>query len=127
MALRVAMQLPGTEAVKKAVEAGLGIAFVSQYAVERERALGALKVVPVDGLKLIRSIDLVYRKNKIFSPVAQRFREVAHAYAREHLTLPGAVRGGAKGVSRTARAGTMVLARQQASLPRGVPRPAKSS
>ncbi len=31
--LRIVMQLPGTEAVKKAVEANLGIAFVSRYSV----------------------------------------------------------------------------------------------
>jgi DNA-binding transcriptional LysR family regulator len=89
--LRVTMQLPGTEAVKKAVEAGLGMAFVSQYAVERERALGVLTVLPVEGVKLVRHMELVYRKNKIFSPVARRFREVAHEYAREHLAMPGAI------------------------------------
>lgn len=104
---RVAMQLPGTEAVKKAVEAGLGIAFVSEYAVERESSLGVLRVVPVQGLALVRSMELVYRKNKIFSPVAERFRELAHAYGREvragrqaapaHLAEASARRGEAAG------------------------------
>ena len=38
--LRVTMQLPGTEAVKKAVEANLAVAMVSRYSVPRELALG---------------------------------------------------------------------------------------
>ena len=83
--LRVVMQLPGTEAVKKAVEANLGIAFVSQYAVERECALGDLKIVAIERFELTRHMELIYRKQKYFSPVAQRFREFVHSYAQEHL------------------------------------------
>jgi DNA-binding transcriptional LysR family regulator len=53
--LRVAMQLHGTEAVKKAVEANLGIGFVSRFAVEREHALGDL---PVDWRERTKLTDL---------------------------------------------------------------------
>jgi len=84
--LRVAMQLPGTEAVKKAVEANLGMAFVSQFAVERECSLGDLKIIPIGRFELTRHMELIYRKQKYFSPVAQRFREFVHSYAQEHLT-----------------------------------------
>lgn len=83
--LRVAMQLPGTEAVKKAVEANLGFAVVSKYAVEQESTLKTLRIVPLKGLRLARQMELVYRKQKYFSPVAQRFREFVHTYARQHL------------------------------------------
>ena len=82
---QVVMQLFGTEAVKKAVEANLGVGFVSGYAVERESILGELKVVKLKGLKLTRSMELIYRKQKYFSPVAQRFREFVHAYAEKYL------------------------------------------
>ena len=82
---QVVMQLFGTEAVKKAVEANLGVGFVSGYAVERECILGELKVVKLKGLKLTRSMELIYRKQKYFSPVAQRFREFVHAYAEKYL------------------------------------------
>jgi len=84
--LRVAMQLPGTEAVKKAVEANLGMAFVSQFAVERECSLGDLKIIPIGRFEPTRHMELIYRKQKYFSPVAQRFREFAHSYAQKHLT-----------------------------------------
>ncbi len=83
--LRIAMELPGTEAVKKGVEANLGIAFVSRFAVERECALGDLKIVRIDRAKITRYMELIYRKQKYFSPVAQRFREFAHSYAEKHL------------------------------------------
>jgi DNA-binding transcriptional LysR family regulator len=88
--LRVTMQLQGTEAVKKAVEANLGIAFVSQYAVERECSLGDLRVVPLERFELTRYMELIYRKQKYFSPVAQRFREFVHSYAQQHLSPPQA-------------------------------------
>jgi DNA-binding transcriptional LysR family regulator len=81
----VVMQLMGTEAVKRAVAANLGIGFVSQYAVEREGAPAELKVVSVEGFELERDMELIYRKQKYFSPVAERFREFVHAYARGHL------------------------------------------
>jgi DNA-binding transcriptional LysR family regulator len=81
------MQLPGTEAVKKSVEANLGIGFVSQYAVERECSSGDLKVVPVERFELTRHMELIYRKQKYFSPVAQRFREFVHSYAQDHLRV----------------------------------------
>ncbi|OGQ82136.1 MAG: hypothetical protein A3F90_09845 [Deltaproteobacteria bacterium RIFCSPLOWO2_12_FULL_60_19] len=83
----VVMQLMGTEAVKRAVAANLGIAYVSQYAVEREGAPAELKTISVTGFDLERDMELIYRKQKYFSPVAERFRQFVHAYAREHLPI----------------------------------------
>ncbi len=83
----VVMQLMGTEAVKRAVAANLGIGFVSQYAVEGKGPLDELKVISVDDFELRRDMELIYRKNKYFSPVAERFRKFVHAYAREHLPI----------------------------------------
>lgn len=85
VALRVAMQLPGTEGVKKAVEANLGVGVVSRYAVERECVLGALHIVPVQGWHLTRPIELVFLKQKYFSPLGERFRDFARSYGKQHL------------------------------------------
>jgi hypothetical protein len=30
-------------------------------------------------------MEVIYRRQKYFSPVAQRFRQYVHTYAREHL------------------------------------------
>jgi DNA-binding transcriptional LysR family regulator len=81
--LRVVMELPGTEAVKKAVEANVGFAFVSGYSVEQLPE--SLLVLGWKGAELTRHMEIIYRKQKYFSPVAQRFRDFVHAYASEHL------------------------------------------
>jgi DNA-binding transcriptional LysR family regulator len=83
--LRIAMQLPGTEGVKKAVEANLGVAVVSRFSVERECALGILRLIPVEGCRLTRPMQLVFRKQKYFSPAGRRFLEFAKSYGRQHL------------------------------------------
>jgi DNA-binding transcriptional LysR family regulator len=95
--LRIAMQLPGTEGVKRAVEAGLGVGMVSGYAVEAECATGVLRRVPIEGWTVVRTMNLVYRSQKYFSPVGERFREFARAFGAEHLLpLPaGRVEGDA--------------------------------
>jgi DNA-binding transcriptional LysR family regulator len=85
VALRITMQLPGTEGVKRAVEAGLGIGMVSGYAVEAECRTGVLRRVPIGGWRLTRPMNLVYRAQKYFSPVGARFREFARSYGAEHL------------------------------------------
>jgi DNA-binding transcriptional LysR family regulator len=88
--LRVTMQLPGTEAVKKAVESNLAVAMVSRYSVPRELALGVLARVPIDGLVLDRPIHILHRKGKHLSPLARRFLSFAQEYIAEerHLTPP---------------------------------------
>ena len=52
--LRVGMTADSTEGMLSAVEAGLGIGFVSRWAVRNQLALGTLRVVRVKGLKLAR-------------------------------------------------------------------------
>jgi DNA-binding transcriptional LysR family regulator len=81
--LRIAMQLPGTEGVKKAVEARLGIGMVSEYAVETECLAGVLQRVPLEGFRLTRPMNLVYRSQKYFSPVGARFRDFAKSYGSD--------------------------------------------
>ena len=83
--LVISMQLPGTEGVKRAVEGGLGIGIVSRYAVENEILAGVLRRVPIEGWQLRRSMSLVYRAQKYFSPVGVRFREFARSYGAQHL------------------------------------------
>ncbi len=58
--LRVVMELDSTEAVKSAVRAGLGVGFVSEWALSRELALGMLKEIPVRTLDIHRDFLFVY-------------------------------------------------------------------
>jgi DNA-binding transcriptional LysR family regulator len=77
----VAMQLASTEAVKKGVEANMGVAMVSRYAVERELKLGELVRVPIEGLEIERPIHALHRKDKRLTPLAARFLAFAVEYA----------------------------------------------
>ena len=53
------IELDSTEAIKSAVEAGLGVGFVSRYAIEKEIELQAVKVVGVQGLRVSRPYYVV--------------------------------------------------------------------
>ncbi len=58
--LSVSMELDSTEGLLSAVEAGLGVAFVSRWAVRNQLALGTLKLAHVRKLKLSRRFSLAY-------------------------------------------------------------------
>ena len=58
--LRIQMELDSTEGLLSAVEAGLGVTFVSRWAVRNQLSLGALKIARVRGLKLSRQFSIAY-------------------------------------------------------------------
>ena len=58
--LSIRMELDSTEGLLHAVEAGLGLTFVSRWAVRNQLALGTLKVTRIEGLTLSRSFSLAY-------------------------------------------------------------------
>ncbi len=58
--LRTIMELDSTEGLLSAVEAGLGITFVSRWTVRNQLALGTLKLARVKGLRLSRMFSLAY-------------------------------------------------------------------
>ncbi|MDA8093067.1 MAG: LysR family transcriptional regulator [Betaproteobacteria bacterium] len=70
--LDVAMELGSREAIKGAVEAGLGIAIVSSSTITRELKLGDLVAVPL-APRLIRPLSLVYLGEKFRSKLLQTF------------------------------------------------------
>jgi DNA-binding transcriptional LysR family regulator len=101
--LRIALQMPGTEGVKRAVEAGLGIGIVSRYAVEAELATGVLRALPIAGWTLMRPVSMVYRSQKYFSPVGERFRDFAKSYGAQHLEMGSQTRRAANRAPRGVR------------------------
>ena len=58
---RKVMDLDSTEAIKSAVEAGLGIGFVSRWAVSKELELGSLKIARVHNVRITRDFTLITR------------------------------------------------------------------
>jgi LysR family transcriptional regulator, transcriptional activator of the cysJI operon len=58
--LTISMELDSTEGLLSAVEAGLGITFVSRWAVRNQLSLQTLKIARVHGLKLSRRFSMAY-------------------------------------------------------------------
>ena len=58
--LNIQMELDSTEGLLSAVEAGLGVTFVSRWAVRNQLSLGTLKLARVRGLKLARQFSIAY-------------------------------------------------------------------
>lgn len=58
--LRTVMELDSTEGLVSAVEAGLGVTFVSHWTVRHQLALRSLSVARVKGLKLSRKFSIAY-------------------------------------------------------------------
>jgi DNA-binding transcriptional LysR family regulator len=76
--LNVVMELGSPEALKGVVGTGLGFAVISRVTVERERRLGDLVALPLQP-KLIRTLSLVYPKEKFRSRLVNTFVEFAKA------------------------------------------------
>ena len=81
------IQLDSTEAIKSAVEAGLGLGFASCWAIYKEAELQALKVVRVDGLRVTRHLFVVTLVGPEPSGVTGAFRTFVLDRAR-HLSKP---------------------------------------
>ncbi len=67
------LTLGTSQAVVSAVEARAGIAFVSDLAVKKSLALGLVKQVAVEGLKLKRDFYCIYRKERVVSRLLSEF------------------------------------------------------
>jgi DNA-binding transcriptional LysR family regulator len=77
------MEMENPESVKKAVQSGLGIAFISRFAVETELKAKSLVAVRVKGLDINRELKIVYRKDKHLSRAAQTFISLARFEGRQ--------------------------------------------
>lgn len=72
-----------SQAVVSAVEAGVGIAFVSDLAIKKSLALGLVKQVAVEGLELRRDFYCVYRKERVVSRLLSEFIAFVQARAAQ--------------------------------------------
>jgi DNA-binding transcriptional LysR family regulator len=82
--LRINVEMPSLEAVKRFVEMGNGVALVPGLTVQRELANGSLVRVRVKELQLERRLRLVYRRQANLSHAALAFLKVVEDYATVH-------------------------------------------
>ena len=81
-AFKSVMDLDSTEAIKSSVEAGLGIGFVSRWAISKELELGALTTAQIRGLQISRHFSLVTRNGPEQQGASEAFRAFALARGR---------------------------------------------
>ena len=87
--LSTGMEMSSNEAIKQAVQAGLGLGIVSVHTLQLELETRRLTVLDVESFPILRHWYVVYRRGKRLSPVAQAFMEFVLAEARELLQQPG--------------------------------------
>lgn len=78
---RAGMVLEHTEAIKQGVLAGLGVAFLSVYAIQGERATGRLRALRVRGFRIVRHFHLIHHERRRLSAAARAFMELLAATA----------------------------------------------
>ncbi|GAB4033384.1 LysR family transcriptional regulator [Spirosoma gilvum] len=71
--VRKKLELTSNEAVKQAIMAGLGYSIMPLIGIRSEIQRGDLTIIPVSGLPLQTSWNLIWLKDKPFSPVSQAF------------------------------------------------------
>jgi DNA-binding transcriptional LysR family regulator len=74
--LRMEIEMPTIETIRKLVQLNMGVAFLPKMCVEQEIAAGVLKEVPVEEMQMERKIRLVHAAKRRLSHAAQAFLEV---------------------------------------------------
>lgn len=79
--LKSSMEMSSNEAIRQAVQAGLGLGILSLQTLELELALKRLVVLKAEGFPIVRHWYVVHRADKRLSPVAQAFKKFVLADA----------------------------------------------
>ncbi|HET8577181.1 MAG TPA: LysR substrate-binding domain-containing protein, partial [Methylomirabilota bacterium] len=79
---RPAMELDHTEAIKQAVMAGLGVAFVSVHAVRGEVETGRLRALRLRGLRIHRHFHVIHHQGRALSASARAFMQLLEDVGR---------------------------------------------
>ena len=75
MVITSSLEMNENEAIKQAVQAGMGLGIVSMHTLELELETGRLVILDVEGFPIMRHWYLVHRTAKRLPPVAQAFEE----------------------------------------------------
>jgi DNA-binding transcriptional LysR family regulator len=81
--LKMSIELPTIEAIKRFVAMGNGVALVPHLTVARELETGDLVRVPVDELEMRRVLRLVYRRQATLSYAARAFLRTVRTLAQQ--------------------------------------------
>jgi len=81
IAFRTAMELDHTEAIKQAVMAGLGVAFLSTHAIRGEVATGRIRALRLRGLRIHRHFHVIHHSARRLGASARAFMRALESTA----------------------------------------------
>jgi len=78
--MKISVVLGSTEAIKDAVESGLGISIISRWAARKESKYGTLRLLSLREEKMVRDFSVVINKNTVSSNALDEFLTFLNAY-----------------------------------------------
>lgn len=82
---KIEMELNSIEAIKNAVQSGLGAAFVSVSAISKELELDLLHWAPIEKITIKRTLSIIINPNRYYSKAAEQFgRDVLSLFSDEN-------------------------------------------
>lgn len=82
------IEMTSNEAIKQAVEAGLGLGIVSIHTLELELETKRIKILDVEDFPILRQWYILQRKGKRLSPAARAFKAFVIDKASQFIRLP---------------------------------------
>jgi DNA-binding transcriptional LysR family regulator len=80
--LKIVMQFNSIEGIKTAVSLGLGAAFVSSSAIEKEIALKTIEILKIENIRITRRLSIITNpecyKSKVFELFSNELRTLKH-------------------------------------------------
>jgi len=90
LSVSISLELSNNEAIKRAVEEGIGVSLISENVVSEEVKRRRLKSIPLTDPTLKRKFYLIYHKDKYISQPFQMFISMVNQWASEYnKTRPG--------------------------------------
>jgi LysR family transcriptional regulator, transcriptional activator of the cysJI operon len=83
--MKVSAILGSTEAIKDAVESGLGVSIISRWAARKESKYGTLRLLNLQEEKMSRDFSLIVNKNSVQSNALEEFVSFLKSYPYDNL------------------------------------------
>jgi DNA-binding transcriptional LysR family regulator len=90
ISIKVGMEMASNETIKRAVMAGMGVAFISRHTIDLELQTQRLAILDVRGTPVIREWHVAHLAKKRLSPTAAAFKAFVLSQGRELLRAQAA-------------------------------------
>lgn len=83
--MKISAVIGSTEAIKEAVENGVGVSIVSKWAVRKELRYGTISMLGIKEVRMLRDFSLIFNRNSISSYASDEFLSYLKSYPFEKL------------------------------------------